>query len=128
MGIENLPKPAIVSPVVLIPMRRTLALTLVLYLAISISSHAGILAQFRTVFGDIDVELLEKDKPITVSNFVAYVNSGRYQDTFFHRLDPTFVIQGGGFRVGTNGIEFVSTFPNIKNEYGSGNVYSNRYG
>ena len=39
-------------------------------------SHAGILAQFRTIFGDIDVELFEKDKPVTVSNFIAYVQSG----------------------------------------------------
>jgi cyclophilin family peptidyl-prolyl cis-trans isomerase len=108
-------------------MRRTLALAFV-YLAFLIPSHAGILAQFRTIFGDMDVELLEKDKPITVSNFLAYVQSGRYQNTFFHRCVPTFVIQGGGFYVGPNGIDYVPTFPNIKNEYGSGNIYSNRYG
>src|ERR1043166_6556040 len=92
---ENVPKSTIFSPIVLNPMRRTLALAFV-YLAFLIPSHAGILAQFRTIFGDMDVELLEKDKPITVSNFLAYVQSGRYQNTFFHRCVPTFVIQGGG--------------------------------
>ena len=86
------------------------------------------LAQFRTPLGDLEVELFEKDKPITVSNFLAYVRSGRYQNTFFHRLDPNFVIQGGAFFVGPNGLDFVPTFPQIVNEYGSGNVYSNRYG
>src|SRR5437879_3578222 len=95
--------------------------------------HAGILAQFRTVFGDIEVELFEKDKPITVSNFIAYVQSGRYRDTFIHRCVTNFVVQGGGFRVTDRGttsasLDFVELFPPIKNEYGSGNIYSNRYG
>ncbi len=95
--------------------------------------HAGILAQFRTVFGDIEVELFEKDKPITVSNFIAYVQSGRYQDSFIHRCNPTFVIQGGGFFVAYRGtasarVWGVPIFGNIKNEYGSGTIYSNRYG
>ena len=75
----------------------------------------------------MDVELFEKDKPVTVSNFIAYVQSGRYQSNFIHRCDPTFVIQGGGFNVGPNGIDYVPTFAPIKNEYGSGNIYSNRY-
>lgn len=95
--------------------------------------HAGILAQFRTVFGDIEVELFEKDKPITVSNFIAYVQSGRYGDSFIHRYVTNFVIQGGGYKVTERGttnasLDLVETFPPIKNEYGSGNIYSNRYG
>jgi len=114
-------------------MSRTLALFVCLYLGFLSSVQAGILAQFRTVFGDMDVELFEKDKPITVSNFVAYVNSGRYRDSFVHRLNPTFVVQGGGFNVVNRGktnaaVDFIDTFPPIKNEYGSGNVYSNAYG
>jgi cyclophilin family peptidyl-prolyl cis-trans isomerase len=114
-------------------MSRTLALFVCLYLAFLSSVQAGILAQFRTVFGDMDVELFEKDKPITVSNFVAYVNSGRYRDAFVHRLNPTFVVQGGGFYVANRGtanaaIDYVQTFPPIRNEYGAGNVYSNAYG
>src|SRR5437667_9811334 len=114
-------------------MRSISALILCLCLFAVPSSQAGILAQFRTVFGDMDVELFEKDKPVTVSNFIAYVQSGRYRDSFIHRCDPTFVIQGGGFYVAERGTPnayaaAVPIFGNIKNEYGSGNVYSNRYG
>jgi cyclophilin family peptidyl-prolyl cis-trans isomerase len=81
----------------------------------------------------MEVELFEKDKPITVDNFVSYVRSGKYRDSFIHRCNPTFVIQGGGHYVADRGttnanITFIETFPPIKNEYGSGNIYSNRYG
>src|SRR5256885_5805959 len=109
-------------------MRSIYVLIASILLLFSGSAHAGILAQFRTVFGDMDVELFEKDKPVTVSNFIAYVQSGRYHNTFIHRCNPTFVIQGGGFDVDPNGIEYLPTFAPIKNEYGSGNIYSNRYG
>jgi len=109
-------------------MRRILILCTAVVCLFSLNARAGILAQFRTVFGDMEVELYDKDKPITASNFVAYVQSGRYQNTFFHRLDPAFVVQGGGFYVGPRGFAYVPIFGNIKNEYGSGNVYSNRYG
>jgi cyclophilin family peptidyl-prolyl cis-trans isomerase len=108
--------------------RRTFALFVCAYLTLLGSAQAGILAQFRTVFGDMDVELYEKDKPITVSNFVAYVKSGLYQNSFFHRLDPAFVVQGGGFYVAPGGVDYVPILGYIKNEYGSGNIYSNRYG
>ena len=39
------------------------------------------------------------DKPVTVANFVRLAEAGDYTNTFFHRLDTGFVIQGGGFRV-----------------------------
>src|SRR5712671_2605994 len=107
-------------------MRSISALILCLCLFAVPSPQAGILVQFRTVFGDMDVELFEKDKPITVSNFVAYVQSGRYRDSFIHRCITNFVVQGGGFRVTERGttnasLDFVELFPPIKNEYGSGN-------
>ena len=60
-------------------------------------SHGG------TVGGDVEVELFDQDKPVTVSNFLHYVRSGGYQNTFIHRASPTFggpvIIQGGGFRL-----------------------------
>jgi cyclophilin family peptidyl-prolyl cis-trans isomerase len=94
---------------------------------------AGTLAQFRTYFGDIEVELYDQDKPITVQNFIRYVQSGAYQDGFVHRLIPGFVAQGGGFTItnrnATNAaIASVSTFPPITNEFGVGRRFSNIYG
>jgi len=97
------------------------------------SSHAGTLAQFRTVFGDIEVELYDQDKPVTVQNFIRYVQSGRFQNEFAHRLVPGFVIQGGGFTVtnrGTTNAQIipVPTYPTITNEFAVGRRFSNVYG
>jgi cyclophilin family peptidyl-prolyl cis-trans isomerase len=102
----------------------------------SLASHAGTYAQFRTAWGDIDVELYDDDKPVTVGNFLRYVQSGRYSNMFFHRC-PTnqltgitdFVVQGGGFFVTTNGmVDRVPNFGNIPNEFGVGRRFSNTYG
>ena len=50
----------------------------------------------KTNFGDISIELFEKEAPITTANFLEYVRSGFYKDTLFHRVIPGFMIQGGG--------------------------------
>jgi peptidyl-prolyl cis-trans isomerase B (cyclophilin B) len=47
--------------------------------------------------GRIVLELFADKAPISVENFLAYVNSGYYDDTIFHRVIPKFMIQGGGF-------------------------------
>jgi cyclophilin family peptidyl-prolyl cis-trans isomerase len=49
-----------------------------------------------TSLGDIKVELYEDTAPITVKNFLTYVNDGFYNGTIFHRVIPNFMIQGGG--------------------------------
>lgn len=51
----------------------------------------------ETNFGDIVIELFPDDAPITVDNFLAYVNSGFYDGLIFHRVIYGFMIQGGGF-------------------------------
>jgi len=50
----------------------------------------------KTNFGDIKIQLFEKEAPITTKNFLDYVRSGFYKDTIFHRVIPGFMIQGGG--------------------------------
>lgn len=75
--------------------------------------------QFQTSAGNINVELFDKDTPITVANFYEYVTSNRYDNTFFHRLDDDFVLQGGGFSFNdaTNTFPEVETDPMIQNEF-----------
>ncbi|OUS10117.1 hypothetical protein A9Q89_11695 [Gammaproteobacteria bacterium 53_120_T64] len=51
----------------------------------------------HTTLGDIVIELYPTRAPITVANFVGYVNSGHYKGTIFHRVIPGFMAQGGGF-------------------------------
>jgi len=92
------------------------------------SAGAGTLVQFRTVFGDVEVELYDQDKPVTVQNFLSYISTGRYEDEFVHRLVPGFVLQGGGFTLTTNTISAIPTFPPITNEFGVGRQFSNVFG
>ena len=47
--------------------------------------------------GDITVELLPAKAPETVANFLRYVDEGFYNGTIFHRVIPSFMIQGGGY-------------------------------
>lgn len=51
----------------------------------------------QTSHGDIIVELLEQESPITVANFLSYVDKKFYDGTVFHRVIPNFMVQGGGF-------------------------------
>jgi peptidyl-prolyl cis-trans isomerase A (cyclophilin A) len=51
----------------------------------------------KTSKGDIEVELFEDKSPITVKNFLSYVDKGYYKGTIFHRVINDFMIQGGGF-------------------------------
>ncbi len=67
----------------------------------------------KTTFGDISIELFEKEAPITTKNFLEYVRSGFYKDTLFHRVIPGFMIQGGGMDSDFNHKE---TNAPIKNE------------
>lgn len=52
---------------------------------------------FETSEGTIVVELAPQAAPKTVENFLTYVKAGHYDGTTFHRVIPTFMIQGGGF-------------------------------
>jgi peptidyl-prolyl cis-trans isomerase A (cyclophilin A) len=47
--------------------------------------------------GRIVIELAPKEAPKSVENFLTYVKAGQYDGTVFHRVIPTFMIQGGGF-------------------------------
>ena len=70
-----------------------------------------------TSMGDVKVELDEAKAPITVKNFLGYVNDKFYDGTIFHRVIPSFMIQGGGFDKDMN--QKTAKAP-IKNEAGNG--------
>ncbi|MDD5705658.1 MAG: peptidylprolyl isomerase [Kiritimatiellae bacterium] len=70
-----------------------------------------------TSLGDITVELDAAKAPLTVSNFLAYVDDKFYDGTIFHRVMPNFMIQGGGF---TTGMSQKPTRTPVKNEAGNG--------
>ncbi len=51
----------------------------------------------ETSLGNIDIELFDKNAPITVANFKKYVDANFYDGTVYHRVIKGFMIQGGGF-------------------------------
>lgn len=53
----------------------------------------------KTNYGEITLRLYRDKAPITVANFLQYVEEGHYEGTIFHRVIPNFMIQGGGFTV-----------------------------
>ena len=55
--------------------------------------------QVFTSLGNFTIELNPERAPLTVANFLAYVDAGHYTDTLIHRAVSNFVIQGGGFNV-----------------------------
>ena len=56
------------------------------------------IVEFQTAEGNFQVNLYDNATPITVANFLEYVNNGDYSNAIFHRSVPGFVIQGGGFK------------------------------
>ncbi|MGX8941632.1 peptidylprolyl isomerase A [Symbiopectobacterium sp. Eva_TO] len=67
--------------------------------------------------GNIELALDNQKSPVSVKNFVEYVNSGFYNGTTFHRVIPGFMVQGGGF---VDEMKQKATNPPIKNEADNG--------
>ena len=67
--------------------------------------------------GKITIELLNKEAPLSVANFIEYTKSGFYNGTVFHRVIPNFMIQGGGFTADLGQKETRGT---LKNEANNG--------
>ncbi len=68
---------------------------------------------FTTTLGEFTVALYPDEAPITVENFLQYVDDGFFDGTIFHRVIPGFVIQGGGM---IEGMKEKETRSPIKNE------------
>lgn len=100
-------------------------LVLVFASSASLAAQAGKSENYvtlKTDLGTMLVELYPKEAPITVANFLHYVDSGFYDGTIFHRVIPGFVVQGGGF---TFDFKRKETAEPIKNESDNGlkNLY-----
>ena len=75
------------------------------------------MVKLSTNFGDITLELNAEKAPITVANFLQYVESGFYDGVIFHRVIKDFMIQGGGFEPS---MKQKSSKGEIKNEADNG--------
>ena len=75
------------------------------------------MVKLTTNFGDITLELNAERAPITVANFLHYVENGFYDDMIFHRVINGFMVQGGGFDAN---MQQKDTKDQIKNEADNG--------
>lgn len=71
----------------------------------------------ETSMGEIEVELFNDKAPITVKNFLSYIDKKFYNETIFHRVINNFMIQGGGF---DKDFKQKTTQAPIKNEANNG--------
>jgi cyclophilin family peptidyl-prolyl cis-trans isomerase len=71
-----------------------------------------------TTLGDIRIELFPEDAPLSVANFLGYVESGYYDGLIFHRVIPGFVVQAGGH--GPDMALKQTTQPQVTNESDNG--------
>ena len=96
----------------------------VVLLAASLPATAGSLVRFATNVGGFDVELYDTAMPITVANFLTYVNADRYDSTIIHRsttYNPADIqiVQGGAYLLSSGSLLPVTTDPPIVLESGS---------
>lgn len=95
-----------------------LALSLAPLMSDSAQAQENPKVAMETSKGEIVVELFEKDAPVSVGNFLEYVDEGYYDGTIFHRVIDGFVVQGGGYR--ENGRRKDSDRDAIENEADNG--------
>jgi peptidyl-prolyl cis-trans isomerase B (cyclophilin B) len=86
------------------------------------SSHSSTqgkptMVKLHTNLGTITLKLDAGKAPLTVKNFLEYVNSGFYENTIFHRVIDNFMIQGGGFE---SGLKQKKAGAPVKNEAANG--------
>lgn len=98
-------------------MKRILFILILVILIGGCAKMGNTIVVLETSKGNIEIELFEKEAPITTKNFLDYVNEGFYDGLIFHRVISSFMIQGGGFDKDINQKEVKAP---IKNEAGNG--------
>ncbi len=98
-------------------MQRLLWMTMLMFLLCAGPALAVETVLMETSSGDITLELDDQKAPLSVANFLAYVDAGFYNGTIFHRVIDDFMIQGGGFSAD---LHKKPTRPAILNEAANG--------
>lgn len=94
-----------------------------LYMSTFATAAEATVVQFQTSMGAFSVNLYDETTPLTVANFLEYVDQGVYDDSIIHRSVKDFVVQGGGYRyLGDLPLTPVETEASVKNEPVHSNV------
>ncbi|MFT4997445.1 MAG: hypothetical protein ACI8RO_000790, partial [Flavobacteriales bacterium] len=73
----------------------SLAISLLLLPVIALAADKPVVV-LETNFGNIEISLNQERAPVSVANFLNYVDEGFYDDTIFNRVIPNFMVEGGG--------------------------------
>jgi peptidyl-prolyl cis-trans isomerase B (cyclophilin B) len=95
----------------------SLCLVVLGVVAVNGARAANPVVVMETSMGTVKIELFEDKAPVTVKNFLTYVEDKHFDGTVFHRVIETFMIQGGGFEPG---MKQKKTRDPIKNEASNG--------
>lgn len=105
---------------------------------VAASSNTLVRFQLRqgvNLFGNIDVELFDHDKPITVANFLSYVRSGAFNSTFLDYVRPGYFVKGGEYSLANpysdalfDEVATIPEGPSITNEFNTNRVIPNLAG
>ena len=92
-------------------------------LLFSAPASAGIIVRVSTSLGDYSIELFDETAPLTVANFLGYVQRDDYNGTYLHRVVDNFVVQGGAYRFKLfEGPIDIPVGPAVVNEFGASNT------
>jgi peptidyl-prolyl cis-trans isomerase A (cyclophilin A) len=96
-----------------------LCLVLAASFLLSMQSASATTVRVITSLGNFSIELFDDVTPVTVANFLNYINSGRFNGTLIHRSVSNFIIQGGSFSFDASSRKIVSvaTDAAIQNEF-----------
>lgn len=86
-------------------------------------ASAGTIVRVSTSLGDYSIELFDETAPLTVANFLGYVQRDDYNGTYLHRVVDNFVVQGGAYRFKLfEGPIDIPVGPAVVNEFGASNT------
>lgn len=103
-------------------MRSVIASSLLCLTALLPQTSSATIVEVETNLGDFEINLYDNATPLTVANFLAYVQNGDYSDSVIHRSVSGFIVQGGGLLTDANaGLTLITKRPSVTNEP----VYSN---
>jgi peptidyl-prolyl cis-trans isomerase A (cyclophilin A) len=102
--------------------RRLCLLILFVFSALFAGSLQATNVIIKTSLGDVELELFDEAAPQTVANFLTYVESGAFTNSFIHRSVPGFIVQGGGFTFANGAQSSIPTNPPVINEPGISNT------
>lgn len=91
----------------------------------AVSDPGDPIVQFSTSLGEILIQLAPRKAPLTVANFLSYVDNNFYDNSFFHRSVPGFIIQGGGSFIDTannHSVMPIVSHGTVTNEPGDSNI------